>query len=291
VAAHRTILWLIALASTLVIALGGGLVLGLVVLKHEETGRWALPDMNDITRVLQPRRASAPTRTIYLDRAAQTITPGMDDAAHRVSGVVRVHHPDGPVTVPGWRGSVSSWQKLVSCVKKQFAAFDITISDQPPVGGDFTRVVFGARPADIGVKDKRITGLSPFDGGVIPDAIVFAFAAQLGNQPRPLCETIAHEIAHTYGVDHEYLCKDVMTYLGGCGTKTFVNQLAPCGEKAPAPCASGEKAQNSYLMLMNALGPKRVSGAKRRPRRSRPGFRNRRGRGPASSRSCWSRSR
>lgn len=286
-AARRTILWLIALASTLVIALGGGLVLGLVVLKHEETGRWALPDMNDITRVLQPHRANAPSRVIYLDRAAQTITPGMDDAAHRVSGVVRVHHPDGPVSVPGWRGSVSSWQKLVACVKKQFAAFDIVISDQPPIGNDFTRVVFGARPGDIGVKDKRITGLSPFDGGVIPDAVVFAFAAQLGNQPRPLCETIAHEIAHTYGVDHEYLCKDVMTYLGGCGAKTFVNEFAPCGEKAPALCASGEKTQSSYQMLMGVLGPNQSNDARRRPRRSRRGCRSRRARAPGPSRTGW----
>ena len=255
-AARRTILWLFTLGLTLAVALGGGLFLGLVVLKHRETGRWELPDMSDFVRVIEPGHGGPPSHVIYMDRAPHVITPGVDDAATEVSGVVRVHHPSGPVTVPGWTGSGPAWSKLVACVQKEFAAFDLTITDQQPIGTDFTRVVFGSRPNDIGVTDKRITGLSPFDGAVIPHAIVFAFAAQLDDQIRPLCETISHEIAHTYGVDHEFLCKDVMTYLGGCGQKSFVDQYAPCGEKDPAPCASGLKEQDSYRMLLSVLGAK-----------------------------------
>jgi hypothetical protein len=96
--------------------------------------------------------------------------------------------------------------------------------------------------------------MAPFNGGVIPRAVVFAFAAEVRHEVRATCETIAMEVAHAYGLDHEYLCKDVMTYLGGCGSKSFVDKAAPCGEKKRRPCHDGAATQNSYRRLLEVLG-------------------------------------
>ena len=66
--------------------------------------------------------------------------------------------------------------------------------------------------------------------------------------------------AHAYGLDHGYLCKDTMTYLSGCGNKSFVDKDVRCGEKKARDCADGKPTQNSYRRLLSVLGPaKRAS--------------------------------
>ena len=61
-----------------------------------------------------------------------------------------------------------------------------------------------------------------------------------------LCETVTQEVAHAFTLDHELLCEDPMTYLDGCGAKSFQNVLAPCGEYEERPCSCGDPAgQNS----------------------------------------------
>jgi hypothetical protein len=92
---------------------------------------------------------------------------------------------------------------------------------------------------------------------VIPRAVVFAFAAGVNHNVRTICETIGMEVAHAYGLDHAYLCKDVMTYLPDCGTRSFVDKDAPCGEKKKRACHGGAPTQNSYRRLLEELGPAR----------------------------------
>jgi hypothetical protein len=67
------------------------------------------------------------------------------------------------------------------------------------------------------------------------------------------CEVVAHELGHAFGLEHEYLCKDPMTYLEGCGHKTFQDVAAPCGEDEPRACSGGGK-QNSVQHLTQVLG-------------------------------------
>lgn len=248
--------WLIAL-----IALGtliGGVVLGLFVVKRIETGTWKMLDHGDYVKVRE-RLVSAPppsaSRIIYLAREPLTLSPGDDDAAARRSSVVAAQG-SATVKVPGWKGSTKAWNQVVTCVRGLFGPFDVEVTDRPPTSPDHVLVVVSGRPTDIGVKNPRIGGLAPFNGDVIPRAVVFAFAQQLGHQPRTVCETIGMEVAHAYGLDHAYLCKDVMTYLKPCGAKTFVDQDVSCGEGKKRPCVGGGATQNSFRRLMAVLGPR-----------------------------------
>ena len=213
-----------------------------------------MPDTDDFVRIVKGRPRPA-SKTIFLDRAPIELRPGIDDAPHGISSVL-ASAANKPVMLPGWKGSNAGWSKLVACVRELFKPFDVEITDQRPSHEDFVLVAVGGKPADIGVKDKRIGGLAPFNGEIIPVPVVFAFSAALNHDTRAICETIGMEVAHAYGLDHGYECNDVMTYLTGCGAKRFVDKDVRCGEKKQRSCEGGAPTQNSYQHLLRVLGAK-----------------------------------
>ncbi len=246
---HRR--WLIAAA---VIGAFAAVVVisGITIINRLETGKWEVPDTDDFVRIVK-RAERAPSRTIFLERRAIELRPGIDDAPAGISSVLASTR-NTPTKLPGWKGSEASWKKVVTCVRDLFAPFDVVVTDQRPTNADFVLVAVGGRPGDIGVKDRRIGGLAPFNGEVIPRPVVYAFSTALSNDVRAICETIGMEVAHAYGLDHGYECKDIMTYLAGCGAKRFVDKDVRCGEKKRRDCEGGKPTQNSFRHLVEVLG-------------------------------------
>lgn len=243
-------LWIIV---TGILVLGAAIVVAVMVSIRVETGEWRVPEKDDFVRVAR-RFDNRPSKTIYLERKPVELTPGDDDAASGTSSVLK-HAANKPVRTRGWAGGDAKWKRLVACSKKMFASFDVVVTDKRPSDSDFMMVVVGGKSADIGVTDSHhVSGLAPFNGSVIPRAVVFAFSASVNNDVRATCETLAMEVAHAYGLDHQYLCKDVMTYLRGCGAKSFVNADAPCGETKARTCEGGAQTQNSFRRLVEVLG-------------------------------------
>jgi hypothetical protein len=282
---HRRTTW-ITIAGVLAV-LGVGTVAGLVIGKRVQTGEWRFPSRRDLVRIGDAVRGTPPgpvvPRVIYLHRGPITLVGGEDDARARVSSVVAsagehhththgvdehlgakpelvAHHEEAPartVKLRGFRGSAATWKKIRTCVGDLFKPFDVTVTDvEPPPGTPYVMAVVGGRPRDIG-HPAKVGGLAPYSGEVIPGAVVFAFADQLGNRARATCEVLGMEVAHSFGLDHEHECKDVMTYLTGCGSKSFKDVDARCGEAKARDCADGAATQNSYRRLMTVLGPRR----------------------------------
>ena len=234
-------------------ALLAGIIVAVAVSIRVETGAWQMPTQGDFVRIAR-RFDHKPSRTIFLERKPVDLKPGEDDAPHGISSVL-ANASNQPARTKGWSGGDAKWKQLVTCVKKVFAPFDVVITDERPTTDNFLMVVVGGKPDDIGIKDSHhVSGLAPFNGAVIPRAVVFGFSVTSNNDVRATCETIAMEVAHAYGLDHEYLCKDVMTYLGGCGSKGFVDKDAPCGESKQRPCEGGTPTQNSFRRLVEVLG-------------------------------------
>jgi MYXO-CTERM domain-containing protein len=69
---------------------------------------------------------------------------------------------------------------------------------------------------------------------------------------------MAQEIAHSYGLDHELVASDPMSYLSFAGKRTFQDVAAPCGETTARACGIGgstcRDSQNSYALLMERIG-------------------------------------
>src|SRR6185503_16308159 len=93
-------------------------------------------------------------------------------------------------------------------------------------------------------------GVSPFSCGVINNAITFSFANIYQGYIPEICWTVAQESAHAFGLDHEYLCEDPMTYRYDCDDRKWFRDVdAPCGEYGGRECSCGGQTQNSFASI------------------------------------------
>ncbi|MCL4228909.1 MAG: hypothetical protein KJZ91_30950 [Myxococcales bacterium] len=184
----------------------------------------------------------------YLNKGGGTYVPGNNDARTNRSSIVSQTR-----TIPPWNVSASGWSQVMSCMTTMFQRWNVTITDVDPGNVPHYEIVVAGRPQDLGMQ-AGVGGVSPFSCGVINNSIVFTFAEVYGTNYRSVCETNAQEIAHSFGLDHERLCQDPMTYLTGCGAKSFQNVAAPCGEYSNRQCQCGGSTQNSVALLDQRLG-------------------------------------
>ena len=197
----------------------------------------------------------AQTRTIYLNRWGAIVLPGINDSRLSTSSIVTE-----PVAITPWEIDDEMWADTVACVRDLFADFDVAITDaQPDASVAYLEAVFGGHPADVGLPDY-VAGVSPFttDCSVIERSIVYTFTDVLPDDARLMCEVMAQEIAHSYGLDHQLLAEDPMSYLPYDGERTFQDQDAACGEDEPRPCGIAgtvcRATQNSVALLRERLG-------------------------------------
>jgi len=196
----------------------------------------------------------AQSRVIYLNRDGAILRPGNNDARLQTSSIV-----EQPTELTPWDIDDETWEETVDCVKDLYSRFDVTVTDQDPGDVPHIEAVFGGHPNDVGLPDN-VAGVSPFttDCSVIENSVVFTFTDVLPDDSRLMCEVMAQEIAHSYGLDHEMLASDPMTYLDYAGDRTFKDQMAPCGEFGNRMCGIAgsvcREKQNSVALLESRLG-------------------------------------
>ena len=198
---------------------------------------------------------------IFLNRCKGgcTIYGGGNDSRSNSSSIIRA----SSATISEWNKGDAQWEALVDCVKALYDPYDIVITDVDP-GPDvnhFEAIVAG-RASDAGLQ-TGIGGIAPFYCGIINNAITFNFANEefYSNGIKGICETVGQETAHAFGMEHEYLCTDPMTYLPDCGLKWFQDENASCGEYSPAACQCRTN-QNSHRILLDHFGPGDNAGPK-----------------------------
>jgi MYXO-CTERM domain-containing protein len=215
-----------------------------------QSGRIAVPD----SYLIAASGTRAQTRTVYLNKSGITVSPGSNDSRANKSSLVTK-----PSTIAPWNTTPQVWSQTVTCLKGIFAPFDIAITETDPGTVPHIEAVFGGTAANLGLQ-PGMAGVSPFSTScsIIEHSIVFAFTSSLPQQPQIICEVMAQEIAHSYGLDHEMLASDPMTYLSYSGKRTFQNTMASCGETSARPCGIGGSVcraqQNSYALLMERIG-------------------------------------
>jgi uncharacterized protein (TIGR03382 family) len=196
----------------------------------------------------------AHSRVIYLNRDGAILRPGDNDSTRQVSSIVTE-----PTAIPGWDTDDDTWRATVSCIAEIYGRFDVTVTDRDPGDAPHIEAMFGGSPGDVGLPDN-VAGVSPFtlDCSIIESSIVFVFTDVLPDDARTVCEVISQEIAHSFGLDHEMLPSDPMTYLDYTGDRTFQNEMAACGEYADRTCgvngSTCRRRQNSVALLTERLG-------------------------------------
>ena len=212
---------------------------------------------------------AAPATVLFLNRCTGgclVTQNGTNDARNQKTSIlpnpgeylISEFHNDAGL---GGSAADDEWNQIVTCVKDVYSPYNITVTDvQPADGVIYNEAIVAGSPGET-QEASDILGIAPLANNCSAEAnvISFSFANQHTTPDRVhnICWTASQESAHAYGLDHEYLCKDVMTYQTGCGNKSFVDQDAPCGESKKRACEGGAKTQNSYQRLISVLGAKR----------------------------------
>jgi len=196
------------------------------------------------------------SRIIYLNPNGVILYPGKNDSSRDVSSVIAE-----PTLIEAWDTDELTWALTAQCVAEIYAPFDVVVTDEDPGDTPHIEAVLGGSPSDVGLPDN-VAGVSPFtsDCAIIESSMVFAFTDVLPDDPRTICEVISQEIAHSFGLDHERLPSDPMTYLDYDGDRTFQDQSVACGEFSDRKCGingtSCRQRQNSVSLLRQRLGPR-----------------------------------
>jgi len=204
-----------------------------------------------------PGTQNVSSRIVFLHRCPEisgcAVTRGqVNDSRNDVSTIA-----SGTRQLGEFSAGDEAWNGAVDCITKTFAPFNITITTQDPgASTPHFECMFGGKYSDINDAGTTNTiGIAPFACGEIPNAIVFAF--NQGPDPLKICWTAAQEIAHAFGLEHEFLQKDPLTYLDGDLPKRFRDVTSACGEYAinDPGCSCGSAMQNSYRDILALFGP------------------------------------
>ncbi len=207
------------------------------------------------------RSARAQSRVLYLNREGALLSPGDNDARTDRSSIVTQ-----PVFITPWDIDDETWDDTMSCMRDMYARFDVVVTDIDPGDTPHIEAVFGGHPNDVGLPDE-VAGVSPFttDCSTIENSIVFTFTDVLPDDPQLMCEIMAQEIAHSFGLDHQLLAEDPMTYLEYDGNREFQDEMSDCGEFESRDCGIDgsvcRSGQNSVALLTSRLGKRNAEGS------------------------------
>ena len=210
------------------------------------------PSQVDVRQPLEPA-SHGRSHTVFLNRCTggETISPGSDDSRQNKSSIIGTTR-----TFPAYPHGDASWNQVVADVRDIMGPFDIIVTDVDPGSTPHHEaIVCGTSFFGPGV-----LGVAPGTCGVIENSITYTFAAAFPNDPRYIAETIGQEVAHAWGLFHEFDCDDIMTYLD-CGDKYFRDRFIDCAcvndsnQWAREPCPCGGTSQNSFEKITLAFGP------------------------------------
>lgn len=196
------------------------------------------------------------SRIIYLNDCKPngcTIAPGFESSKSNRSSII-----GQTANLSAFAYSDAVWQEVLQCVRETYAPFNITITDEDPCAGntstcqvDHWENLVAGTPQQAGFQ-SGVGGVSPWScGNIINNTITYTFANIYGPSVVDICWTAAQEVAHSFGLDHEYLAEDPMTYRQGSslpgGVKRFQNVNAQCGEYSARQCeCAGPDGSRSY---------------------------------------------
>lgn len=193
------------------------------------------------------------SKILYINRCegGETVYYGYTDSRQNTSTIVNGTTNFGP-----YPHGDASWNAVMDNVRDILAPYAIQVTDVDPGSVSHFEIIACGES----FRGPNVLGVAPSACGVIENALGFAFAEEHPNDPRYLAETIAHEAAHTWGMDHLYDCEDPMTYLGGCGDKYFQDANLSCAgvnssnQWVKKSCKCGGSTMNSHQTILSAFG-------------------------------------
>ncbi len=150
------------------------------------------------------------------------------------------------VSIPASGLSLPDQEAVLNKVAEYFsnAGVNLKVTPQLPTSGDFTTVHVGGSYANLGCPGgASVAGIAPFDvANANPNDIAFVF---MGSRDlETIAQTIAHEAAHSFGLDHTDNKADIMYPTSSSQVLGFAKGIA---------YSSGQP-QDAAALLQAALG-------------------------------------
>lgn len=186
--------------------------------------------------------SSAKKRLLYVHRKGGKYTrspksPKYDDA--RVNRSMMLIGAEA--TVPASSLSDAQWGELMSCVREIFAPFNVEVTDTEPrrlfrrLPKTHMEVVMTSNSSVIG-HTEDLAGIATRyrNGSTADNGVGWVFEDQHASVIE-MCETVAHEAGHLFGLDHVMQDNDVMSYFWVEELKVFQNVSSRCATSDATP--------------------------------------------------------
>ena len=211
-----------------------------------------------------PGEAAAPLEpshyVLYLNRSGGTYTPGREDPTSNTSSIVTQATGISP-----WHLTQANWEFVRTCVQDIYSPYAITVTDvEPPPNTPYIESVVAGTAEEVhAARGADFLGIAPGTCEPLDRSINFTAAKDFCRAGECsegalqfMCEVVAQESGHAFGMDHQLSCRDPMSYLSSCvAARTFTDSDDECGEDSPRPCRCGGPTQNSKQHLLAWAGP------------------------------------
>lgn len=160
------------------------------------------------------------------------------------------------ITMQPYMHGEAHWNDVITCVKEAFAPFDIqVVTEDPGPGTPHYEVMAAGTSAQLNPNIMGAGGIAPFIScnAQRNNLLAFVFANQTSSKDY-LCNAIAHEAGHVYGLSHSLDARDPMTYMELGERKAWTNSEQTCGTETPQNCRCFPDTQNSFRYLNNTFG-------------------------------------
>ena len=194
----------------------------------------------------------APWQVVYLNFDGAQLKPGPSDSQQNTSILV-----SGPVDYPAMQsldkfgGKDAAIKAIVDKLKIIFATVAVKFVTSRPSSGDYTMAMIGGNGQGINSSSGGAIGVSPLDCGNKNKndiCVIFGDKIAAGGSPSitMLATTTAHELGHSFGLDH-IVDKGGIMYPQALGATQWATSQTDGGS-----CTKG--VQNAVKVLQDNLG-------------------------------------
>jgi Matrixin len=157
-------------------------------------------------------------QVVFVNFEGGVLSAGNDEPRANRSSLLRSTTQVRAYQSPASIDRQASIDSILTQVRDLYSGYRVLFTTTRPASLPYTMVMVGGRPQDLGMP-ASVTGTSPLDCGNETSGVAFVFSAAIegGFEPAVPEETltrdaivIAHETAHTFGLEHSSDPTDVM---------------------------------------------------------------------------------
>lgn len=187
---------------------------------------------------------------IYLNFDGATLTNGGNDSAANKTDLINPASLDFPaLDWQGYGGKEKALPAVLDELKLLFLNYAVELVTERPASGEYTMAMVGGIGEGCKSGGPGTVGIAPLDcKNSRKNDVVLVFGNKVSGSPRQLAYVIAHELGHSFGLEHVEDTKSIMYPALNAATCCWVSSNV----QPPSTC--GRTSQDDAKVLADNLG-------------------------------------